>query len=147
MYLLYHSPRGHLERLHESNQRVGRRMSVEEDYVLDDNGHWVTRYENAAELARRGVLYGQLAQPKRQPGYTVQDPKPYKHESFNYMPYRGFDHKRFPRTFLTLLMFYHQPDWFREGKMVGGPYRDVYGPTKTESQTEDKTQEESRENS
>lgn len=101
---------------------------VDTSYVLDDDGHWVKRHERAEQLARRGILYGGFGPSRTEK--AVVDPGPNK---WIYVPYEGFDRKRFPTTFRTLLLFHSLPDWWK-GPTRPGPYPDMtYGKKEGEN--------------
>lgn len=77
------------------------------EYVIDpETGAWTfERLETKTEKA-------------------VVDPKPVKPwKTWIWYPYEGFDTKRWPNTFKTLLMIYHMPDWTSGGKVIPGSYR------------------------
>jgi hypothetical protein len=103
-------------------------MTVDTNYVLDDDGHWVTRQERASQLAKRGILYGGFSGDSKAQT-TVVRPGPNK---WIYLPYEGFDRKKFPNTFRTLLLFYSLPDWWK-GTNRPGPYPDLMYDKKEET--------------
>lgn len=113
---------------------------VDTNYVLDDDGHWVTRYERAEQLARRGILYGGFAKSKTESIVVT----PYYSKKYIYYPYEGFDRKKFPNTFKCLLLLYNMPDW-HTGKIAPGPFPDLtnYGKPKEakEANIEDQKEE------
>ena len=41
----------------------------------------------------------------------------------SYLPYEGIDAKRWPKTFMTLLLLHSQPTWHTEGKWVDKPFK------------------------
>lgn len=105
---------------------------MDESYVLNDDGEWVTRHERAQELARRGILYGNFEGAKSA-NTVIQNPK--RWDQANYLAYRGFDAKRFPNTFITLLLYTHHLCDNTMCKWVSGPYPNL--PTLTKESAND----------
>ena len=100
-------------------------------HVLNEDGVWVPYGEYV-----QGVLDRNARLAKTTPAPTMPD-RPKWAERWNFLPYRGFDYKRYPRTFMTLLLFYTLPEWNKEGKMVPGPYTDLYENSKAKKEREE----------
>ena len=98
----------------------------EGDWVLNDDGQWETRID---WLTRKGVAYAGMRQDYKAPTYKYTPSKPQI-----WVPYEGFDRRRFPNTFKTLMLLYMLPGWWQEGKQITGGYRNFLD---TEAESEE----------
>lgn len=93
---------------------------MDDQYVLNDEGHWVLRSVEERRAAQQGILYANLGKS----GLPTKSYKSANDEAATcWYPYSGIDTKKWPNTFKTLLLLYYSADWWTGGKTKEGPYK------------------------
>jgi hypothetical protein len=70
--------------------------------------------ETAQTPPMGGRMYDPASQTYNGPAYPAS-------QTHIYLPYEGFNARKWPNTYKTLLLLYHLPDWHR-GKWVNWGY-------------------------
>jgi hypothetical protein len=86
-------------------------------YVLNDDGVWVYDADYCWE---QDTI----------PNMAQYQPRPSPEYSTVWFPYEGFDRTKWPKTFMTLLMLYHMPDWYSSGRQTSSSYPKFVGGTR-----------------
>lgn len=91
---------------------------MDDQYVLNDEGHWVLRSVEERKAVQQGILYSNLGKPT-----SSHKSRAYQEAAACWFPYNGIDTKKWPNTFKTLLLLYYSVDWWTGGKTKEGPYK------------------------
>lgn len=56
--------------------------------------------------------------------YTPRTEKDWEYKPMAWLPYEGINPKKWPKTYMTLMMLYHMSDWTVNGRFNAGSYKE-----------------------